>query len=164
MVRRNAVNAGIGSGVVPLALYHRELDLQTGAFSPVDVTVRFRKPGLTKVTDLMTEHDPPPATDPPPWLDVRASPAGRPLPPALAPEEVRRPALELLERLYQARAITLTELDRGRRAILRGELDDLLVPALGDEGPPPNRGSAQGAPRAGRSIGDYLRQGEALGG
>ena len=78
----------------------------------------------------MTEHDPPPASDPPPRLGVDASPATRPVSPAHTAEEARRPALALLDRLYASDAITLTELSRGRSAILRGQLDELLVPVL----------------------------------
>ena len=104
----------------------------------------------------MTEHDPPPAAGPPPRHDAGASPATGPLPPAQTAEEARRPALALLDRLYEADAITLNELTRGRSAILRGGLDELLVPAPGDE-PSPIAGSAPD-PRPGeRSIGDYLR-------
>jgi hypothetical protein len=131
------VNAGIASAVAPLALYHGELDLQTGAISPVGVTVRSRKPGLTKATDLMTEHDPPPAAHPP-----------RSRSPALAAEEARRPALALLDRLFAADAITLEELSNGRKAILGGRLDDILVPVPHAEAPPPVE----------RSIGDCLRE------
>lgn len=105
----------------------------------------------------MTEDDPPPATDPPPPLDGDAGPATRPISPAQTAEEARRPALALLDRLYAASAITLTELTRGRGAILRGGLDELLVPALGAEAPAPIAGSPQDAPPAGRSIGDDLR-------
>jgi hypothetical protein len=36
----------------------------------------------------------------------------------------------LLDRLFLSDAITLTELSRGRGAILRGHLDELLVPVL----------------------------------
>ena len=78
----------------------------------------------------MTEHDPPPASDP-----TRTA------------EEARRPALAVLDRLYASDAITLAELGRGRRAILQGRLDDILVPLLDAEAPPP----------AERSIGDHLR-------
>lgn len=104
----------------------------------------------------MTEHDPPPAAD--------ASPAIRPVLPVPAAEEARRPALALLDRLREANAITPTELSRGRTAILGGELDELLLPPLGAEAPPPTAGAAQGPHPAGRhSIGDYLREGGALG-
>jgi hypothetical protein len=105
----------------------------------------------------MTEHDPPPATDSPPRLEVEASPATRPLSPAHTAEEARRPALALLDRLHAADAITLEERSNGRSAILRGQLDELLVPVLEAETPPPIAGSAPGAQPAGRSIGDHLR-------
>ncbi len=112
------------------------------------MTVRSRKPGLTKATDPMTENDPPSAADRPPRLDVDASPAGRPAPPAHAAEEARRPALALLDRLFSSDAITLEELSNGRSAILGGRLDDILVPVLDSEASPPVE----------RSIGDCLRE------
>jgi hypothetical protein len=114
----------------------------------VGVTFRSRKPGLTKVTDPMTENDPPPAADRPPPHDVEASPAAPPASPARTAEEARRPALALLDRLFAADAITLTELSNGRRAILGGQLDDILVPVLDAEASPPVE----------RSIGDCLRE------
>lgn len=105
----------------------------------------------------MIEHDPQPASDPPPRLDADARPVTRPVSPARTVEEARRPALALLDRLHEANAITLAELSRGRSAILGGELDELLVP-VGAEAPTPIAGSAQGAQPVRRSIGDYFRQ------
>ena len=107
----------------------------------------------TKVTDLMAEHDPPHAAGPPSRRDVDGGPATPAVSSARTAEEARRPTLALLDRLYAANAITLTERNKGRSAILGGELDEFLVPVLG----------AEQAHPAGGSIGDYLRADGALG-
>jgi hypothetical protein len=111
----------------------------------------------------MTEHDPPRASATPPRLDIDPSPATGPVVPPQTAEEARRPALALLDRLHASDAITLTELSRGRSAILRGQLDELLVPAPDADAPSAIAGSAQSAERLGGSIGDGLRAQGVLG-